>query len=79
MDLLATANPPDVIAARTAAIREALVQSSPNIREGNFTRIGTEDLAALFAGYDREFFGGWLAQAVAAPHPGRWRFDFPAP
>ncbi len=64
MDLLAVQNSPETIAARRAGIRAALLQSSPNIRQGDFERIGVEDVASLVAMYDREFFGGWLMPAV---------------
>jgi hypothetical protein len=64
MDLLAIHNSSQCIAGRRAGIRAALLQSSPNIRQGDFERIGLEDVASLVAMYDREFFGGYLAQAL---------------
>ncbi|MFB3891819.1 MAG: SprT-like family protein [Phycisphaerae bacterium] len=64
MDLLAINNSQDVIAARTAAIRESVLRESRCIRQPNFERIATDDLARLFSLYDRGFFGGWLGQAV---------------
>jgi hypothetical protein len=64
MDLLLLHNSLEVIDARRAAIRLALLQSSRNIRQGDFERVGVEDVASLVAMYDREFFGGWLAGAL---------------
>jgi hypothetical protein len=64
MDLLAIHNSADTIASRLADIRMALLQSSPSIRRGDFERIGVEDIASLVKMYDREFFGGWLDQAI---------------
>ena len=64
MDLLAIQNSSEAIAARRAGIRAALLQSSRDIQCGDFERIGVSDLASLFDMYDREFFGGWLAQAL---------------
>jgi hypothetical protein len=66
MDLLAIHNSTELVAARRAGIRAGLLQGSRNIRQGDFERIGVEDLAGLFEAYDREFFGGWLAPAVMA-------------
>lgn len=63
MDILALNNSQEVIAARTTAIREAMLRESRCIRQPNFERIGTDDLARLMDLYDREFFGGWLSQA----------------
>lgn len=65
MDPLALKYPPDVIAAKTAAIHATMLRESPQIKEPNFTVIGTEDLSRLFALYDHQFFGGWLAKTVA--------------
>lgn len=64
MDLLAIHNLSQNIAAHRAGIRTALLQSSSCIRQGDFERIGVEDIASLVTMYDREFFGGWLAQAI---------------
>lgn len=64
MDLLALHNTTDVVAAKRGAIREALLQSSGAIRQGNFERIAVGDLESLVRMYDREFFGGWLGQAI---------------
>lgn len=64
MDLLALHNLSEVIAARRGAIREAILQSSGAIRQGNFERIALGDLESLVRMYDREFFGGWVEQAI---------------
>jgi hypothetical protein len=69
VDLLTIINPPEVIAARTTAIHGATLKESRCIRQPNFQRIDTDDLAWLFQLYDREFFGGWLAPAVKAATP----------
>ena len=69
MDIASVRNPPEVIAARAAAIRAALLRDSPHIRQPNFERIAAEDLEHLFDLYDRQFFDGWLRQAVKARTP----------
>jgi hypothetical protein len=69
VDLLAIVNPPEVIAARTTAIHQAMLAGSRCIRQPNFVRIDTDDLARLLALYDREFLGGWLAPTVKAATP----------
>ena len=66
MDLLIIHNSPETIAAKTAAIHQAILRDSRCIRQPNFERIATEDVARLFELYDREFLGGWLAPAVLA-------------
>jgi len=57
-------NPPDVIAARTAAIHDALLRESPHVKEANFTRIADEDLDLLFGLYDQHFFDDWLGRTA---------------
>jgi hypothetical protein len=49
---------------RVIRIYEAMLAQSPQIREGNFTVIGTDDLERLFYWYDREFFRGRLGEMV---------------
>lgn len=66
MDLLAIHNAPQAVAARTAVIRATILRESPNITQPNFERIAAPDLARLVELYDRDFFGGWLAQGVQA-------------
>ena len=41
-----------------------MLGQSPQIRTGNFTVIGTDDLERLFGWYDREFFRGRLGEMV---------------
>ena len=62
MDILAIYNSPETIAAKTAAVREEAIKASERLRQGGFAGIRAEDLELVFALYDREFFGGWLAE-----------------
>jgi hypothetical protein len=73
MDVLAIENSPETIAAKTAAIHQALLATSPRITQANFTVIGPDDLLSLLDHYDRSFFGGWLGQAVRAKTAGPTR------
>lgn len=57
---------PDAIAARTSAIRSAMLERSKCVRVPNFERISIEDLRLLFDEYDREFFGGLVQQSINA-------------
>jgi hypothetical protein len=66
VDVLSPCNPPEHIAAKTTAIRQAILRESDNLKQPNFECISTEDLARLFGLYDRTFFKGLLAQAVKA-------------
>jgi hypothetical protein len=66
VDIASIRNPPGLIAARAEAIRVALLRDSPHIRQTNFEKIAAEDLEHLFDLYDRQFFDGWLRQAVKA-------------
>ena len=50
------------VADRVTRIYEAMLGQSPQIRDGNFTMIGTDDLERLFFWYDREFFRGRLGE-----------------
>ena len=52
------------VEARNRRIYEALLAQSPQIRDGNFRLIGTDDLKRLFDGYDREFFRGRLGEML---------------
>jgi hypothetical protein len=65
VNLLSLHNSPQEIAARTAAIREAVLRESQNLTQPNFTTFGTDDLARLFVLYDKAFFGGELGRAVS--------------
>ena len=64
MDLQSCYSPPEPIAAKITAVREAILGESENLRQPNFERISTEDLGRLFGLYDRVFFKGLLAHAV---------------
>jgi hypothetical protein len=52
------------VESRVRRIYEAILAQSPQIREGNFRLIGTDDLERLFGWYDREFFRGRLGEMV---------------
>ena len=64
VDILSMHNPPEYVAAQTAAIHQAILRESDNLKQPNFESIGTEDLARLFDLYDRAFFNGSLAQSA---------------
>jgi hypothetical protein len=49
---------------RVRRVYEAMLAQSPQIRDGNFRLIGTDDLERLFIWYDREFFRGRLGEMV---------------
>ena len=53
------------VEARNRRIYEALLAQSPQIRDGNFRLIGTDDLKRLFDWYDREFFRGTARRDAA--------------
>ena len=52
-------SPPE-IGNKTREIYRQILQSSKNINEGNFTRIGTDDLRVIFGLYDHSFFGDFF-------------------
>ena len=56
---------------RASRIYEATLAQSLQIRDGNFTMIGTDDLERLFSWYDREFFRGRLGEMLVedGAHP----------
>jgi hypothetical protein len=62
---------------RVARIYEATLTQSPQIREGNFTVIGTDDLERLFFWYDRDFFRGRLCEMILedGAHPLTFRLS----
>jgi hypothetical protein len=49
---------------RNRSIYEAMLEQSPQVRDGNFRLIGTDDLQRLFNWYDREFFRGRLGDML---------------
>jgi hypothetical protein len=63
--------------ARKARIYESLLAQSPQVREGNFQLIGTDDLERLFNWYDREFFAGRLGEMLMEDeaHPMTFRLS----
>ena len=62
---------------RATRIYEATLAQSPQIRDGNFTMIGTDDLERLFLSYDREFFRGRLGEMLVedGAHPMAFRLS----
>lgn len=62
---------PEEVEVRGRRIHEAMRAQSPNIRESDFTVIGTDDLERLFVWYDGEFFRGRLAEMLVedCAHP----------
>lgn len=63
-ELLPAYDSPAAIASKTTAIYDAILQSSPNLRTGNFTALSTSDLAHLFNLYDATFFRNTLNQMI---------------
>lgn len=51
---------PHEIGNKTREIYRQILESSKNIHEGNFTRIGTYDLRTIFELYDRSFFDNFF-------------------
>jgi hypothetical protein len=62
---------------RARRIYQAMLEQSPQIRTGNFTAIGTDDLEKLFELYDREFFRGLLGEMLLEDraHPMTFRLS----
>src|SRR5215831_9089513 len=54
----------DEVEKRSRRIYQSVLNQSPQIRTGNFTLIGTDDLERLFGSYDREFFRGRLGEML---------------
>jgi len=67
---------PDVVN-RARRIYEAMIEQSAQIRTGNFTVIGSDDLERLFGLYDREFFRGLLGEMLMEDqaHPMSFRLS----
>lgn len=74
MQFLTARHAPETIAAKTNAVREALLRESRLVRVPNFVRIADLDLARLFDRYDAEFFDGWLRRQVEKGGTGRLTF-----
>jgi hypothetical protein len=68
---------PDEVDERSRRIYDEMLVRSPNLRTGNFTRIGTDDLERLFDAYDREFFRGRLGEMLHedGAHPMSFRLS----
>jgi hypothetical protein len=66
MDVLSINNSSQEVARRTTAIRDGLLEQSRCLRLPNFEKINVDDLKLVFRLYDRNFFDGWLEQAVKA-------------
>ncbi len=67
----------DEVDERAARIYEEILRQSPQIRTGNFTLIGSDDLERLFATYDREYFRGRLGEMLHedGAHPMAFRLS----
>jgi hypothetical protein len=67
----------DEVDERTQRIYDEILSQSPQIRTGNFTLIGIDDLQRLFAGYDHEFFRGRLGEMLHedGAHPMSFRLS----
>jgi hypothetical protein len=65
------------VEARKGRIYESLLAQSPQVRNGNFRLIGTDDLERLFNWYDREFFAGRLGEMLMEDeaHPVTFRLS----
>lgn len=55
---------PGQIADKRALVRRAMLAESPYVRQGNFIRLGDEDVRLLYRLYDRIFFDGRLQTLV---------------
>jgi hypothetical protein len=62
---------------RVRRVYEAILDQSPQVRQPNFTLIGTDDLERLFIWYDREFFRGRLGEMLLedTAHPVMFRLS----
>jgi hypothetical protein len=68
---------PSEVEDRVRRIYEAMLAQSPQVRDGNFTVVGTDDLERLFLWYDREFFRGRLGEMILEDeaHPMAFRLS----
>ncbi|MDG3007904.1 SprT-like family protein [Paludisphaera mucosa] len=55
---------PAEVRERSRRIYEALIDESPQIRAGNFSRLAVDDLERLFRLYDAGFFRGFLSEML---------------
>ena len=67
----------DEVERRARRIYESMLSQSPQIRAGNFTVIGTDDLQRLFGWYDSAFFRGRLGEMLHedGAHPMAFRLS----
>jgi hypothetical protein len=68
---------PSEVEDRVRRIYVAMLAQSPQVRDGNFTVVGTDDLERLFLWYDREFFRGRLGEMILEDeaHPMAFRLS----
>jgi hypothetical protein len=67
----------DEVESRARRIYVSMLSQSPQIRAGNFTVIGTDDLQRLFGWYDSAFFRGRLGEMLQedGAHPMAFRLS----
>ena len=61
------------VSSRARRIYETMLEQSAQIRTGNFTVIGSDDLERMFGFYDREFFRGFLGEMLLEDRAIPWR------
>ena len=68
---------PGEVSSRARRIYETMLEQSAQIRTGNFTVIGSDDLERMFGLYDREFFRGFLGEMLLEDraHPMAFRLS----
>jgi hypothetical protein len=68
---------PQEVTRRARQVYEAMLEQSAQIRTGNFTVIGSDDLERLFELYDRAFFRGLLGEMLVEDraHPMTFRLS----
>jgi hypothetical protein len=65
------------VSTRAQRVYQAMLDQSPQIRDGNFTVISSDDLDRMFGLYDREFFRGLLGEMLMEDyaHPMMFRLS----
>src|SRR3954454_24890991 len=68
---------PGEVSSRARRVYETMLEQSAQIRTGNFTVIGSDDLELMFSFYDREFFRGFLGEMLMEDraHPMAFRLS----
>jgi diadenosine tetraphosphatase ApaH/serine/threonine PP2A family protein phosphatase len=68
---------PEEVERRVRRVYDAILEQSPQVRQPNFSLIGTDDLERLFLCYDREFFRGRLGEMLLEDraHPVAFRLS----